>query len=1793
MNGQKRILHLALSYLSIVLMVSIIPMDAQSHEEPTLAAEISLQEIPPSATGPILVEADRNHLILKWYAPSYEIVTRELQGRTVQQFSMTGCPPAGRPGEPQLPNCTVLLGIPPDALLHLRILEQETISVPGDFSLPPLPSQEVVEEPSPERPPGIWPAGRVWVEGPTYRQDALFPLEPAHLGEPAFLRHQRIVPLAFSPLQYRPLSGEILYNRYALIEITFSQASEPMGYIAEPAEFEETLRRNLLNYRQARHWRRTTSSPLDLPPSPPDPGYRIPLDRAGIYVLTYDQLEAAGLPVVSLDPRNLRLFRFGEEIAIQVQGEGDGSFDPEDVILFYGRPITNSRYTDHEVYWLTYGGDAGLRMAQRDGTPHGTAPVPPSFSTTEHLEENVFYRPQMPWFSDHDHWWWTYTYPEGAIYTQDFVFPSHPLAPELYEAQARMRLFSWTRDGGVNPDHHIRVYLNDVLVDELWWDGRMELTPTFAFSSTLLQEGENTVRVEAPGDTGAFAHFNIYDWVELEQRRLFQAEENQIAWTGDIGVWEYHLKAFSETEILLLDISDPDLPIEIISTTIVPMGPTYTLRFEDDVAQETRYLAAASEAWLEPSNISAATPADLRNPVNRADYLIVSHGDFYTQALALESYRSGQGLQAMAVRLTDLFDLFDYGRTGVDAIRTFLAYTYDNWTAPAPSYVVLLGDGHYDPKDYLGYGVTSFIPPYLIDVDPWIGETAADNRYVCLSGEDTLPDMHLGRLPVNTPDQAQLLLNKIVGYENAPPPIDWRYWSTFVTDNADQAGDFPFYSDDLIDNHYPSPYEAERIYLGITHPITDAESARDDLVAAINEGRLFVNYIGHAGPGVWASERLLDNADLSDLDNGPYYPVALPMTCYEGSFHYPYDDPSYLALAERFLRAEGKGWVASWSPSGLGVATGHHYLDKGFFEGVFAQDIRRLGPATYAGKLNLYQTGAWLDLLDTYTLLGDPAMSLAVLTVDLSVEKRVQPTTPLLPGDPVTFTLRLANSGPATAHNVVLTDVLPAPLISHTIHVEGITISQRPGLSYTWATSDLVAGQVGTITIAAYIAPDTPAGILINQATATTSAADRDLQNNVDFVTLLIAAGDPHQITATASPAALPADGVALSLIQAEVTDAAGHPVADGTTVLFTTDAGSFLGGADTYQSETGRGIAEALLQASTEIVTATVSVAAGSAWNQLELPFEPLPPYTVTLQAEPSAIAMTGTAVITATLLDVVGHPVAEGTPVTLTTSLGVIAPTQGNTSDGIVTATLQGTGIPGWATVVASSGGAAGVTEVRIGAGSGITLSLVASPTTILADGQNIARITATLFGPGGGLLTETRWVSFSTTLGDIPPQAQALSGTVTVSLTAGTLPGQALIAAWTGGASNWTAVRLMPGEANNLVLTATPPVIPVDGHLALLQTTVTDAWGNPVVDGTPVLFSTTLGTVTPTQAVTYYGQAYARLSSGTQAGVATALAQAGDASDTAAVQFMALLAATLTLEIDPPALVADGVSTATVSAWAGDGFGNPVEDGTGAHFATTLGSIFPQDTVTLQGWATTTLTADTEVGTATVQVFLDQVQAQQAVPFIAGLPATVLVTSSPSQLIANGVSTATITAYLWDDYGHTVADGTPVSLSASLGTITPEAGWTQNGQVSATLQSTTLLGTSLVKASSGAAEGDTEVDFIPGLPDSIVVAADPTQIPADGTSTASISAYVEDPWGHPVATGTPITFSTSLGTITPEIVLSENGWGTTTLYAGTIRGWAAVEAEAGLALGQTLVEFLWPYRIYMPLVLKKGLY
>ena len=122
------------------------------------------------------------------------------------------------------------------------------------------------------------------------------------------------------------------------------------------------------------------------------------------------------------------------------------------------------------------------------------------------------------------------------------------------------------------------------------------------------------------------------------------------------------------------------------------------------------------------------------------------------------------------------------GLTTPQAIRDFLTYAYENWTPPAPQYVLIVGDHTYDYKNNSGGAVDNFVPTWLAFTD-YMGETVTDEYFARISGGDAVPDLYIGRLPAASPAQAAVMVQKILDYEQAPNTKTWQKDILLVADN--------------------------------------------------------------------------------------------------------------------------------------------------------------------------------------------------------------------------------------------------------------------------------------------------------------------------------------------------------------------------------------------------------------------------------------------------------------------------------------------------------------------------------------------------------------------------------------------------------------------------------------------------------------------------------------------------------------------------------------------------------------------------------------------------------------------------------------------------------------------------------------------------------------------------------------------------------------------------------------------------------------------------------------------------
>jgi hypothetical protein len=428
---------------------------------------------------------------------------------------------------------------------------------------------------------------------------------------------------------------------------------------------------------------------------------------------------------------------------------------------------------------------------------------------------------------------------------------------------------------------------------------------------------------------------------------------------ADAGVLEGSFSSSGTVEVAGLGAGSP-----VVETSPEPRwlrGAAVTAAGLSFRVEAGRSYLAASPAAVRKAQVRPAAVTGLRATGNRADYLLVGPREFLSAAEPLLERRRSQGLLSVAAAIEDVYDEFGHGEARPEAVKEFLEFAYHHWRT-SPRYVVLLGDATYDGKDYLKTGVRNRVPALMVkSTYLW---TASDPGYGAVNGEDLLPDVAVGRLPAASLEQARVLVQKTLAFEESG--MDLSGPAVFVADNPDPAGDFEADSDAIAAKL--TSRDVEKIYLSRL----GRAGTRSATLAALDRGASLLSYVGHGGIAVWASENVLGNPDVRTLQAQPRQPIAMTMNCLNGYFHFP----PMNSLAEELVKAEGKGAVAAFSPSGLSLDGPAHVYHGALVDELVSGRHARLGDALLAAQKAYAGTGVFPELLALYHLFGDPALEI-------------------------------------------------------------------------------------------------------------------------------------------------------------------------------------------------------------------------------------------------------------------------------------------------------------------------------------------------------------------------------------------------------------------------------------------------------------------------------------------------------------------------------------------------------------------------------------------------------------------------------------------------------------------------------------------------------------------------------------------------------------------------------------------------------------------------------------------------
>jgi len=929
-----------------------------------------------------ILSRDAHGIVVEIAVPEALLASVERDGASWTRVRVPGYDASAAPGRPELPVRTWWLEGPDTTGVRLEVLEHE---------------QTQTRLASPVLPAGDAP------EAEAYGSTEPLPAAALELaGSVALPDGERLLALRMQPARFAGASNTLASTRRLRVRVALE------GPLPDPAGSQEALAENAARVAA-------------------QPGVKLAVAGPGIARIRGAELVAAGLDP-DADPRHLHVFRDGVEVAVRVRGEADGVLDPDDALLLFA-PTVDDLYGDAAVYFAVPGDTPGRRIGSRDAFPDGGAWLE-TLPARARVEPREIHLPTLR-NGEEDNFVGPYVFSEPVRVD----VPTPGAAGGAATLHARLR--GGTSFHAPEPDHHFGIRAGGALAIDAWFDGT-ELFEALADLPWNSVAGDALAVEVVPRFDAArpFLDLVYVEGFEVTYRRrpaLVDADAGRLVFRADRDGVVRLAGVGADAEIW--DVTDPTAPVAQ-RTEPLPEGSGLA------VSAGRRYALARPEGLLPARWARPNAPSDWTLGAHGADWLAIAHGDLVPAVRRLADHRHDGGLSAAVVDVEDVYDEAGGGAASPRAVREFLRRITARWD-PAPRYVVFVGDATYDHRDFLGGSARNGVP--TLRVDTTFVEAASDSALVSFDA-DPAPELAFGRLPARSAAELDVMVDKIVAYESAPPgAAPWQRRLLLVADDGAGEGDaaeaagFEGTLDDFR-AALPSGLEARTLRLGdVPEGPGQGAAAFAAIEAALEDGVALAFYSGHGGARVWAEERLLAAEDLPSLAVGERQPVVVALNCLNGFF----DAPNEESLSERALREPAGGAIAYLSSTSVSALPGQRAFARALGARLARADTPRLGDAVRAAEHAIAGEPGADDVLRSWVLMGDPALRLALPPVPVAdagpdVHTRVNRPVRLdgrgsrsAEGDPLAYAWTLAPDTPPGTATLLGADTATPRVVLH------------------------------------------------------------------------------------------------------------------------------------------------------------------------------------------------------------------------------------------------------------------------------------------------------------------------------------------------------------------------------------------------------------------------------------------------------------------------------------------------------------------------------------------------------------------------------------------------------------------------------------------------------------------------------------------------------------------------------------------------------------------------------------------
>jgi len=754
--------------------------------------------------------------------------------------------------------------------------------------------------------------------------------------------------------------------------------------------------------------------------------YKIAVKEAGIYKIDIPFLSQLGINAANLSSGSIRLFGNGggmlpeansvprpddlEENAIMIVDGGDGVLNGADYILFFSngadqwiKDSANKRfthkknlYTDKAFYYLTVGGN-GKRVGDSPGSFVPNIVVNSFDDRLFHELDTInFLASGKEWFGEE------FSNTPGHSLTSSFSFNIPNLQtsfPVTVVTDCLARSVSATSrfDISVNNQPLQQITISPV------GGGQYDPVAQEVKAQANTNVSQADLAINYTYVPGSFNSQGWLNWFEIFSRRTISMNgTNQLLFRDWASVGN-NAAEFDVTNanqgIQVWDVTDPVNPAKMQATL---QGTD--LRFANSCERLREYVAFNSSNFLQPAAVGKIPNQDLHG-LAPADFIIVTTQALLPQAQRLADFHRAKNNFKYAIATTDqAYNEFSSGSPDPSAIRDFVKMFYDRSASSPPSqpkYLVLFGDASFDYRDRINNN-TNLVPAYenTNSLDP-LGSYTSDDFFGFLDDNEDVNstivinqlDIGIGRIPAKNADEAKNYVDKIETYNSKESLGPWRNNQLFIADDED----FNLHLQDAevltATSETTAPvFNITKVYLDAFKQESGAGGSRypqanQIINNQVYNGTLIWNYSGHGGANRLAEEVILDQDIVNNWNNPTKLPLFVTATC---DFA-PYDNPTINSLGENILLRAKTGGIALMTTTRVVFSFSNRIINNNYLQFALQRDssgsYKSLGESIQAAKNYTYQTSTDITNNRKFTLLGDPALTIAYPSLKIRTTK--------------------------------------------------------------------------------------------------------------------------------------------------------------------------------------------------------------------------------------------------------------------------------------------------------------------------------------------------------------------------------------------------------------------------------------------------------------------------------------------------------------------------------------------------------------------------------------------------------------------------------------------------------------------------------------------------------------------------------------------------------------------------------------------------------------------------------------